>query len=107
MAEGDALFRPTLSDYPHAHSPRTGTGRSRLAARHQHCQDRLEVIVGEFFELVVGAVLHRVGNKHQCRVDAERFGLRRGPFDEFGGGDADGWNAARFGSHQMLRGADR
>ena len=26
------------------------------------------MLVGEFFELIVGAVLHRVRNKHQRRV---------------------------------------
>ena len=49
----------------------------------------------------------RVRDEHQRRIDAQRLGPCGGAFDEFGGGDADGWNAARFGSHQMLRGADR
>ena len=35
-----------------------------LSALHQHCQDRLQMVVGEFLELVVGAVLDRVGNEH-------------------------------------------
>ena len=41
-----------------------GTGRRGSAALHQHRQDRLQMVVGELFELVVGAVLHRMGNKH-------------------------------------------
>jgi hypothetical protein len=61
------------------------------------------VIVGEFFQLVVGTVLHRVGNEHQRRVDTQRLGLRCCPFDEFGGGNADGWNAALFEIRHVMR----
>ena len=33
------------------------------------------MVVGEFLQLVVGPVLHRVRNEHQGRIDTERFGL--------------------------------
>ena len=44
-----------------------------------------------------------MGNEHQGRVDAERLGPGGGAFDEFGGGDADGWNAARFEIRHVMR----
>lgn len=51
------------------------------------------MVVGEPLELVVGAVLHRMRDEHQRRIDAERLcSGRRG----FGGGDAYRWSAARF-----------
>ncbi len=77
--------------------------RANRSALHQHCEDRVEVIVGELFELVVGAVLHRVGNKHEGRVDTERLGPCGGAFDELGSGDADGWNATRFEIRHVMR----
>src|SRR4029077_4711316 len=45
----------------------------------------------------------RVGNEYQGRVDTERFGLCGGAFDEFGGGDADGWNAPSFAIRHGMR----
>src|SRR5580693_8564743 len=73
------------------------------AALHQHRQDRLQMIVGEFLELLVGAVLDRMGNEHQSRVDTERLGLGGGTFDELGGGDAYRWNAACFEIRHVMR----
>ena len=61
------------------------------------------MVVGELFQFVVGAVLHRVWNEHQCRVDTERLGLGSGTFDELGGGDAYCWNAARFEIRHVMR----
>ena len=61
------------------------------------------MVVSEFSELVVGAVLDRVRNKDQRRVDAQRFGLRGGAVDELGRGDADGRNAACFEIRHVMR----
>jgi hypothetical protein len=61
------------------------------------------MVVGEFLELVVGAVLDRVGNEHQGRVDTERFGLGGGTFDELGGGDAYSRNTACFEICHVMR----
>jgi len=61
------------------------------------------VVVGELFEFVVGSVLDRMRNEHQCRVDAERFGLSGGTFDELGGGHPDRWNAACFEIRHVMR----
>ena len=61
------------------------------------------MVVGEFFELVVGAVLDRMGNEHQRRVDTERLGLGSGTFDELGGGDANCRNAACFKICHVMR----
>lgn len=61
------------------------------------------MVVGEFLELIVGAVLDRMGNEHQRRVDTERLGLSGGTFDELGGGDADRWNSACFEICHVMR----
>src|SRR6516162_6721914 len=84
--------------------PLAGEGMGAVsAALDQHRQDRFEVVVGEFLELVVGAVLHRMGNEHQRRVDTQRFRLGGGTFDKLGGGDADRWNAASFEICHVMR----
>jgi hypothetical protein len=72
-------------------------------ALHKHCQDRFEMLIGELFQLVVGSVLDRVGNEYQSRVDAERVCLRGRTLDEFGGRDADSWNATRFEIRHVMR----
>jgi hypothetical protein len=61
------------------------------------------VVVGEFLQLVVGAVLYRMRNEYQGRVDTQRLGLCGGALDEFGGGDADSWNAACFEIRHVMR----
>ena len=61
------------------------------------------MVVGELFEFVVGAILHRVGNKHQRRVDTERFRLRGRPLDELGGCYTYRWNAACFEIRHVMR----
>jgi hypothetical protein len=61
------------------------------------------VVVGEFLQLVVGAVLYRMWNEYQSRVDTKRFGLGGGAFDEFGGGNAYSWNAACFEIRHVMR----
>src|SRR5271169_5520410 len=80
-----------------------GSGGGALAALDQHCQDRFEVVVGELLELVVGAVLDRVGYEHQGRIDTERLGLGGGTFDELRGGDAHRRNAASFEIRHVMR----
>src|SRR5689334_2730770 len=42
-------------------------------------------------------------DEYQGRVDAERLGPGGGAFDEFGGGDADSGNAARFEIRHVMR----
>jgi len=61
------------------------------------------MVVGELFKFVVGTVLHRMGNEHQCRVNAERSGLRGRTFDELGGGYTYCRNAACFEIRHVMR----
>src|SRR3984893_14207458 len=70
---------------------------------HQQLYDRVEMLVGELAQLVVGAVLHRVRDKHQSGVGAERFGLRLRPLNELGRRDADRWNATLLKVRHVMR----
>jgi hypothetical protein len=56
---------------------------------HQQRQNRVQMIVGQFLQFVVGAILHRMRHEHISRIGAERFRLRGGGVDELGGGDTD------------------
>src|SRR5205823_12214012 len=80
-----------------------GLSGTRSALHHQQRQDRLEVIVGELLQLVVGAVLYRVRNKHYRRIDAERLGSGGGAFDKLCRCDADGRDAACFEIRHVMR----
>src|SRR5271156_3629488 len=61
------------------------------------------MFVGERSQLVVGAVLHRMRNKHQRRVGTERLGLRLGTLDELGRRHAYRWNATRLKVRHVMR----
>src|SRR6516225_4863970 len=83
--------------------PSSSSAIDASAALHQHRQDWLQVVVGELFELVVSAVLDRMRNEHQRRVDAEGLSLRGRTLDELGSGDTYCRNAACFEIRHVMR----
>ncbi len=78
-----------------------------LRVLHEQLEDRLEVIVGQLLQFLVGPVLHRVRHEHIGGIGAKRLGLHRGGIDKLGGGDTDGWNAAGFEIREVMRTARR
>ncbi len=61
------------------------------------------MLVGERLELVVGAVLDRVGDPDVVGVVADRVRLHCRRLDEFRGGDADRGDAAAFQVLEIMR----
>src|SRR4030088_2331790 len=80
-----------------------GEGLTYLRSLHQELHDRIEMLVGELAQLVVGAVLHRMRDEHQSGVGAERFGLRLRPLNELGRRDADRRNATLLKVRHVMR----
>ena len=74
---------------------------------HQQTENRLQVIVGQFPQFLIGAVLHRMRHEHIGRVGAQSLGLDCGGIDEFGGGNTDRRNSAGFEIRKVMRTARR
>jgi len=74
---------------------------------HQQRQDRLQMIVRQSFQFVIGPVLHRMRNEHVSRIGAQRLRLTGGGIDELGGGDTDRRNSAGFEIREVMRTARR
>ena len=74
---------------------------------HQQRHDRLEVIVGQLLQLIIGAILHRMLHEHICRIGAKRLRLSGGGFDEFGRRDTDRRNSVGLEIRQVMRTARR
>jgi hypothetical protein len=74
---------------------------------HQQCQNRLQVIVGQFLQFFIGAILHRMRHEHVSRVGAQAFRLHGSGIDELGSGDTDRRNSAGFKIRKVMRTARR
>jgi hypothetical protein len=74
---------------------------------HQQRQYRLQMIVRQFLQFVIGAILHRMRNEHIRRIRPERLRLGGGGIDELRGGDADRRNSAGFQVREVMRTARR
>jgi hypothetical protein len=65
------------------------------------------VIVGQFPQFLIGAILHRMRHEHIGRVGSETLRLHGGGIDELGGGDTDRRNSAGFEIRKVMRTARR
>ena len=65
------------------------------------------MIVGEFPQFLIGAILHRMRHEHISRVSAQTLGLHGSGIDELGGGDTDRRNSAGFEIRKVMRTARR
>ena len=65
------------------------------------------MVVGQLFQFLIGAILHRMRHEHVSRVGAKPFRLHGGGVDELGGGDTDRRNAAGFEIREVMRTARR
>lgn len=65
------------------------------------------MIVGDLPQFGIGAILHRMGNKHIRGIGAKRLRLSGGGIDELGGGDTDRRNSVGFEIRQVMRTARR
>jgi hypothetical protein len=74
---------------------------------HQQRDDRLEMIVRQFLQLVIRPILHRMRNEHVRRIGAKRLRLSGGRIDELGGGDTDRRNSPGLEIRQVMRTARR
>src|ERR1043166_3422404 len=61
------------------------------------------MLVGEPAQLVVGAVLHRMRDKHKSGIGAERFRLRLRSLNKLGRRDADRRNATLLEVRHVMR----
>src|SRR5215471_5118649 len=66
-----------------------GAGEGLCKSLHQQLDDRVEMLVGELPQLVIGAVLHRMRDEDESGIGAERFRLRLRPLNKLGRRDAD------------------
>ncbi len=74
---------------------------------HQQRNDRLEMIVRQLLQFVIGAILHRMLHEHIRRIGAKRLRLRGGGIDELGGSDTDRRNSVGLEIRQVMRTARR
>jgi hypothetical protein len=65
------------------------------------------VIVGQFHQFLIGAVLHRVRHEYIGRVSAQALRLHGSGIDEFGSGNTDRRNSAGFQIRKVMRTARR
>jgi hypothetical protein len=65
------------------------------------------VIVGQFPQFLIGAILHRMRHEHIGRVSSETLRLYGSGIDELGGGDTDRRNSAGFEIRKVMRTARR
>ena len=65
------------------------------------------MIVRQFPQLRIGAILHRMRHEHISRVRPKRLRLRGGGIDELGGGDTDRRNSTGFQIREVMRTARR
>jgi hypothetical protein len=83
------------------HLPALRAGRRLLAA--QHCHDLLEGLIGDRLDLGPGAVLDRVRDIDNCRLETQRIALRFDTFDEAGGDDVDAGQAAAVEAIEVVQ----
>ena len=74
---------------------------------HQQPEYRLQVIVGQFLQFLIGAILHRMRHEHIGRVGAQTLRLHGGGIDELGRRNTDGRNSAGFEICKVMRTARR
>jgi hypothetical protein len=74
---------------------------------HQQPENCLEMIVGEFLQFFISAILHRMRHEHVSRVGAQSLRLHCGGIDELGGGNSDRRNSAGFEICKVMRTARR
>ena len=72
-----------------------------LTAQHRH--DLLERLVGDRLDLGLGAVLDRVRDVDDGRLEAQRVALRCDAFDEAGGDDVDAGQAAAVEAIEVVQ----
>jgi len=65
------------------------------------------MIVGQFLQFLIGAILHRMRHEHIGRVGAQPPRLHGGGIDELGGGNTDRRNSAGFQIRKVMRTARR
>ena len=65
------------------------------------------MIVGEFLQFLVGAILHRMRHENVSGVGAQTLRLHCRGVDELGGGNADRRNSAGFEICKVMRTARR
>ena len=65
------------------------------------------MIVGQFPQFLIGAILHRMRHEHISRVGSETLRLHGSGIDELGGGDSDRRNSAGFQIRKVMRTARR
>jgi hypothetical protein len=80
------------------------TGRDRtvlLTAQHRH--DLLERLVGDRLDLGLGAILDRMRDVDDGRLETQRVALRFDAFDEAGGDDVDTREAAAVEAIEVVQ----
>jgi hypothetical protein len=65
------------------------------------------VIVRQFPQFLIGAILHRMRHEHISRVGAQTLRLHGSGIDELGGGNTDRRNSAGFEICEVMRTARR
>lgn len=84
------------------HLPRLrGRRRTLLAAQQRY--DFVERLVGDRLDLGLGAVLDRVRDVDDSRLEAQRVALRCNAFDEAGGDDVDAGQAAAVEAIEVVQ----
>ncbi len=102
--------RPRREDRVRTRAQNQGRGRrpaSSKPALHQQRQDRLQVIVRQLLQFLIGAILHRMRNEYISRVGPETLRLRRSGIDKLGSGNADRRNSIGLEICQVMRTARR
>ena len=65
------------------------------------------MIVGQFLQFLIGAILHRMRHEHIGRVGAQTFRLHGRSIDELGRGNTDRRNSTGFEIRKVMRTARR
>ena len=65
------------------------------------------MIVGQFLQFLIGAILHRMRHEHIGRVGPQTLRLHGSGIDELGGGNTDRRNSAGFEIREVMRTARR
>ena len=65
------------------------------------------MIVGQFLQFLIGAILHRMRHEHIGRVSPQTFRLHGSGIDELGCRNADRRNSAGFKIRKVMRTARR
>jgi hypothetical protein len=65
------------------------------------------MIVGQFLQFLIGAILHRMRHEHIGRVGPQPLRLHGGRIDELGRGNTDRRNSAGFEIRKVMRTARR